>query len=49
MEAVNINFTVINLTRLGMKTKSTAPEEDALTTRPSKCECNIRNVWSIVS
>ena len=33
-EAVNTNFKVIGLTRLGIKLKSTAPEADALTTRP---------------
>ena len=32
-EAVNINFKVIGLTRLGIKPKSTAPEADVLTTR----------------
>ena len=36
MEAVNINFKVIGLTRLGIKPKSTAPEADALITRPSE-------------
>ena len=35
MEAVNTNFKVIGLTRLRMKPESTAPETDALTTRPS--------------
>ena len=34
-EAVNSNFKVIGLTRLGIKTQSTALEADALTTRPS--------------
>ena len=33
-EAVNTNFKVIGLTRLGIKRKSTAPEADALTTPP---------------
>ena len=33
---VNTNFKVIGLTRLGIKPKSTAPEVDALTTRPSE-------------
>ena len=32
--AVNTNFKVIGLTRLGIKPKSTAPKADALTTRP---------------
>ena len=36
MEAVNTNFKVIGLTRLGIKPKFTAPEADALTTRPSE-------------
>ena len=36
MEAVNTNFTVIGLTRLGIKPKSTAPEADALTIRISE-------------
>ena len=31
---MNINFTVIGLTRLGIKPKSTASEADALATRP---------------
>ena len=35
-EAVNTNFKVIGLTRLGIKTQSTALEADALTTRPSE-------------
>ena len=35
-EAVNTNFTVIGLIRLGIKPKPTAPEADALTTRPSE-------------
>ena len=33
---MNTNFTVIGLTRLGIKSKGTAPEADALTTRPSE-------------
>ena len=33
---MNINFKVIGLTRLGIKPESTAPEADALTTRPSE-------------
>ena len=33
---MNINFKVIGLTRLGIKPESTAPEVDALTTRPSE-------------
>ena len=36
MEAVNTNFKVIGLIRLGIKPKSTAPDADALTTRPSE-------------
>ena len=35
-EAVNTNFKVIGLTRLGIKPKSIAPEANALTTRPSE-------------
>ena len=35
-EAVNTNFKVIGLTRLGIKAKSTALEADVLTTRPSE-------------
>ena len=35
-EAVNTNFKVISLTRIGMKPESAAPEADALTTWPSK-------------
>ena len=35
-EAVNSNFKVIGLIRLGIKTQSTALETDALTTRPSE-------------
>ena len=35
-EAVNTNLKVIGLARLGIKSKSTAPEADALTTRPSE-------------
>ena len=35
-EAVNTNFKVIGLTRLGIKPKSTAPGADAHTTRPSE-------------
>ena len=34
MEAVNTNFKVIGLTRLGIKPESAAPEANALTTRP---------------
>ena len=33
---MNNNFKDIGLTRLGIKPKSTAPEADALTTRPSE-------------
>ena len=33
---MDTNFKVIGLTRLGIKPKSTAPEADALTTRPSE-------------
>ena len=33
---MNINFKIIGLTRLGIKPKSTAPEADAVTTRPSE-------------
>ena len=36
MEAVNTNFKVICLTRLGIKPESTAPGADALTTRRSE-------------
>ena len=35
---MNTNFKVIGLTRLGIKSKSTAQETDALTTRPSEPE-----------
>ena len=38
--AVNTNFKVIGLTRLGIKPTSTAPEADALTTWPSEL-CHI--------
>ena len=34
--AVNTNFKVIGLTRLGIKPESTDLEENALTTRPSE-------------
>ena len=33
---MNTNFKVIGLIRLGIKPKSTAPEADALTIRPSE-------------
>ena len=33
MEAVKTNFKVIGLAQLGIKSKSTAPEADVLTTR----------------
>ena len=33
---MNTNFKVIGLTRLGIESKSTAPEADALTTQPSE-------------
>ena len=33
---MNTNFKVIGLTRLEIKPESTAPEADALTTRPSE-------------
>ena len=33
---MNTNFKAIGLTRLGIKPKTTVPEEDALTTRPSE-------------
>ena len=33
---MNTNFQVIGLTRLGIKPNYTAPEADALTTRPSE-------------
>ena len=33
---MNTNFKIIGLTRLGIKPESTAPEADALTTRPSE-------------
>ena len=35
-EAVNINFKMIGLTRLGIKPMSTAPKADSLTTQPSE-------------
>ena len=35
-EAVNTNFKIIGLTRLGIIPEYTAPEADALTTRPSE-------------
>ena len=49
-EAVNTNFTVIGLTRLGIKLESTTPEADALTIRRSELnlifvktiECNVK-------
>ena len=48
---MNTNFKVIGLTRLGIKSKSTAPEADALTTRPSEllnfnkvCPKSVQNV-----
>ena len=34
--AVNIKFIVIDLTRLGIKPESTAPEKEAFITRPSE-------------
>ena len=42
MEVVNTNFKVIGLTRLRIKPKSTVPEADALTARPSKLLNSIR-------
>ena len=33
---MNTNYKVIGLTRLGIEPKSTAPEADALTARPSE-------------
>ena len=45
-KAANTNFNVIGLIRLGIKLKSTAPEADALTTRPSE---NSRKIYSKVS
>ena len=50
MEVVNTNFKVIGLTRLRIKPKSTVPEADALTARPSKLLNSIRKfpVWSLV-
>ena len=33
---MNTNFKVIGLTLLGIESKSTAPEADALTTQPSE-------------
>ena len=41
-EAVNTNFKVIGLTRLGIKSKSTAPEVDALTPGPSELLSRIK-------
>ena len=41
-KAVNSNFKVIRLTRLGIRPESTAPEADALTTRPSELSNNDR-------
>ena len=35
-EAMNTNFKVNGVTRLGIKPKSTAPEANSLTTRPSE-------------
>ena len=38
---MTINFKVVALARLGFKPESTAPEVDALTTRPSELDlCN---------
>ena len=36
MKAVNTNFKVIGLIRVGIEPISTAPEAEALTTRPSE-------------
>ena len=35
---MNTNFKVIGLTRIGIKSESTAPEADALITRPSELQ-----------
>ena len=37
---MNTNFKVFGLTRLDIKPESTAPEADALTTRPSELLCS---------
>ena len=42
---MNTNFKVIGLTRLGIKPKSTAPETNALTTRPSDLNCLNFSFW----
>ena len=44
---MNTNFKVIGLTRLGIKPESTAPEADALTTRPF--ELLNRNVGKVTA
>ena len=40
MEAVNTNFKMVGLTRLGVKLWSADPEADALTSRPSELSDN---------
>ena len=45
------NFKVIGLTRLGIKPKSTAPEADALTTRPSELlrrSCSLISLYNLL-
>ena len=46
---MNTNFKVIGLNRLGIKLKSTAPEPDALTTRPSELLYKYQNCAADVS
>ena len=41
---MNTNIKVIGLTRIGIKPESTAPEADALTTRPSELFSHIVNM-----
>ena len=46
---MNTNFKVIGLTRLGIKSKSTASEADALFTRPSDLlECGCKSIFALV-
>ena len=41
-EDMNTHFTVISLTRFGIKPESAAPEADALSDRPSEPPCGMK-------
>ena len=45
---MNTNFKVIGLTQLGIEPKSTAPEANAVTARPSELPRGLKNAYDFL-